>query len=196
MIVRGDGSCNTASVLSRHGFIPSGLIMYPRNIHSAAPNCTESRAFYLSIIESLPTSPIPVEDSDPVQEEIDIFTGSDGLMPSGIKNEDYDSKGDICFLEELPNNNLISLPEHESPNLDHQDNPSTPRPPPEPPDVKIRLEPDTTVINNFDVLNKDACFNLEEGVQIFLPFFTYPVNPPFLYSFGSEDTIFDPDIST
>nr|GEX70028.1 hypothetical protein [Tanacetum cinerariifolium] len=38
LIVRGAGSCNTASVLSGHGFIPFGLIMYPRNIPSAAPN--------------------------------------------------------------------------------------------------------------------------------------------------------------
>nr|GFA34183.1 hypothetical protein [Tanacetum cinerariifolium] len=38
LIVHGDGSCNTAFVLSGHGFIPSGLIMYPRNIPSAALN--------------------------------------------------------------------------------------------------------------------------------------------------------------
>nr|GEU53954.1 hypothetical protein [Tanacetum cinerariifolium] len=38
LIVRGDGSCKTASVLSRHGFIPFGFIMYHRNISSAAPN--------------------------------------------------------------------------------------------------------------------------------------------------------------
>nr|GFB99997.1 hypothetical protein [Tanacetum cinerariifolium] len=38
LIVRGDGSCNTASVLSGHGFIPFGFIMYPRNIPSAVPN--------------------------------------------------------------------------------------------------------------------------------------------------------------
>ncbi|GJS06953.1 hypothetical protein Tco_0363749 [Tanacetum coccineum] len=38
LIVRGDGSCNTASVLFGHGFIPSGLIMYPRNIPSATLN--------------------------------------------------------------------------------------------------------------------------------------------------------------
>ncbi|GJR17543.1 hypothetical protein Tco_0966070 [Tanacetum coccineum] len=153
-----------------------------------------------SIIESLPTSLIPV------QEEIDIFTGSDGLMTPGIENDDYDLEGDICFLEELPNNNLIPLPEHESPNLDHQDNPSTPRPPPEPPDVEIRFEPDTAVINNFDVLNKDACFNLEEGeidvlaniedddsfivvIQTFLPYLTYPVDSLFLFFSNSEDTI-------
>ncbi|GKF87111.1 hypothetical protein Tco_0257988 [Tanacetum coccineum] len=32
-----------------------------------------------SIIESLPVSPIPIEDSDPVQEEIDIFLIPDDL---------------------------------------------------------------------------------------------------------------------
>nr|GEV28722.1 hypothetical protein [Tanacetum cinerariifolium] len=38
LIVRGDGSCNTTFVLSGHGLILSGFIMYPRNIPSAAPN--------------------------------------------------------------------------------------------------------------------------------------------------------------
>ncbi|GJU44876.1 reverse transcriptase domain-containing protein [Tanacetum coccineum] len=124
---------------------------------------------------SIITSPIPV------QEEIDIFLGD--LIPPGVENDDSEDGDNSTFL-----------PEHELPNLDHQDKPSAPRPPPKPPDVKIRLEPDTAVINNFDVLNKEACFNLEEGVQIFLPFFTYPEDSPFILSFGSEDLVFDPDI--
>ncbi|GJU23902.1 reverse transcriptase domain-containing protein [Tanacetum coccineum] len=136
-----------------------------------------------SIIESLPASPIPVEDSDPVQEEIDIFLVPGDLIPPGVENDDSEDEDNSTFL-----------PDHELPNLDHQDNPSAPRPPPEPPDVKIRLEPDTAVINNFDVLNKDACFNLEEGVQIFLPFFTYPEDSPFILSLRSEDLVFDPGI--
>ncbi|GJZ33491.1 hypothetical protein Tco_0578927 [Tanacetum coccineum] len=138
-----------------------------------------------SIIESLPVSLIPVEDSDPVQEEIDIFLIPDDLIPPGVENDDSEDEDNSTFL-----------PEHESPNLDHQDNPSAPRPPPEPPDVKIRLEPDTAMINNFDVLNKEACFNLEEGVQIFLPFFTYLEDSPFILSLRSEDLVFDPGIST
>nr|GEY25613.1 hypothetical protein [Tanacetum cinerariifolium] len=32
-------------------------------------------------------------------------------------------------------------------------------------------------------------------IRIFLPYFTYPVDSPFLLSSGSEDTIFDPGIS-
>ncbi|GKC03862.1 reverse transcriptase domain-containing protein [Tanacetum coccineum] len=137
------------------------------------------------IIEALPVSLIPVEDSDPVQEEIDIFLVPGDLIPPGVENDDSKDEDNSTFL-----------PDHELPNLDHQDNPSAPRPPPEPPDVKIRLEPDKAMINNFDVLNKEACFNLEEGVQIFLPFFTYHEDSPFILSLRSEDLIFDPDIST
>ncbi|GJX24907.1 hypothetical protein Tco_0231203 [Tanacetum coccineum] len=33
-------------------------------------------------------------------------------------------------------------------------------------------------------------------IRTFLPYFTYPVDSPFLLSSGSEDTIFDPGIST
>ncbi|GKB41141.1 hypothetical protein Tco_0886083 [Tanacetum coccineum] len=130
-----------------------------------------------------------VECSDPEVDidEIDAFLAMEvssnfeegDLIPPGVENDDFEDEDNSTFL-----------PEHESPNLDHQDNPSAPRPPPEPPDVKIRLEPDTAVINNFDVLNKEACFNLEEGVQIFLPFFTYPEDSPFILSFGSEDLVF------
>nr|GEY09890.1 hypothetical protein [Tanacetum cinerariifolium] len=43
-----------------------------------------------TIIETLPTSSIPVEDSDSLREEIDIFIDTDDLMPSGIESDDYD----------------------------------------------------------------------------------------------------------
>ncbi|GJX26672.1 reverse transcriptase domain-containing protein [Tanacetum coccineum] len=39
-------------------------------------------------IESLPVSPIPIEDNDPVQEEIDIFLVPDDLIPPGVENDD------------------------------------------------------------------------------------------------------------
>ncbi|GKD34871.1 hypothetical protein Tco_1250380, partial [Tanacetum coccineum] len=38
LIVHGDGSCNTASIFFGHDFLPSGPIIYPRNIPSTAPN--------------------------------------------------------------------------------------------------------------------------------------------------------------
>ncbi|GKD12896.1 hypothetical protein Tco_1197303, partial [Tanacetum coccineum] len=81
-----------------------------------------------SIIESLPVSPIPVEDSDPVQEEIDIFLVSDDLIPPGVENDDFKNE------------------DNELPNLDHQDDPLIPRPPPKPPDVEKCLEPEAGIL--------------------------------------------------
>ncbi|GJZ59598.1 hypothetical protein Tco_0615414 [Tanacetum coccineum] len=101
------------------------------------------------------------------------------------------------------NNPLLELPEFESFHFD----PSFPRPPPEPPDVEISLiiETDAPVINNFDELNEDECFdpggdeiNVEDDdsfifvIRTFLPFLTYPVDSPFLCSFKNEDTILTP----
>ncbi|GKD07827.1 hypothetical protein Tco_1187512, partial [Tanacetum coccineum] len=48
-----------------------------------------------AIIESFSSSPIPVEDSDSLMEEIDLFLTPDDSMPPGIENDDYDSEGDI-----------------------------------------------------------------------------------------------------
>nr|GEX10376.1 DNA-directed DNA polymerase [Tanacetum cinerariifolium] len=98
-----------------------------------------------TIIETLPTYPIPVEDSDSFREKIDIFTSTDDLMPLGIESDDYDSEEDIHFLEELLSNDSILLPENESSEFDHHDEPSFSRPPPEPPNVKVffDFEPDS-----------------------------------------------------
>ncbi|GJZ86703.1 hypothetical protein Tco_0658313 [Tanacetum coccineum] len=144
-------------------------------------------------IESFSPSPIPVEDSDSFMEEIDIFLASDDSTPPGVES-DYDSEGDILFLEELLNNNLVPLSKYNHFTFD--------------------VEPDTTVKNDFDELNKDECFdpggeidvfaNVEDNdyfpftfiIRIFLPYLTYPEVSPLLLSTGSEDTIFDPDIST
>ncbi|GKC65350.1 hypothetical protein Tco_1097948, partial [Tanacetum coccineum] len=74
----------------------------PKDFH-AIPN---------TIIESLPTFSIPVEDSDSLREEIDIFPGPDDSIPPGIESDDYDSKG---------NDNSTSLPEFESFHVDYPD---------------------------------------------------------------------------
>ncbi|GKA63445.1 hypothetical protein Tco_0763051 [Tanacetum coccineum] len=50
-----------------------------------------------TILESLSPPPIPVEDSDSLMEEIDLFLDSDDSMPPGIENDDYDSEGVIRF---------------------------------------------------------------------------------------------------
>ncbi|GKC36724.1 hypothetical protein Tco_1049108 [Tanacetum coccineum] len=94
------------------------------------------------VIESFSPSAIPVEDSDSLMEEIDLFLTLDDSMPPGIKNDDYDSEGYIFFLEEFLSNDSLSLPINES---FHFDVPSSPRPPTKPPDDD-EIEPDTGVL--------------------------------------------------
>nr|GEV27409.1 hypothetical protein [Tanacetum cinerariifolium] len=94
-----------------------------------------------TIIEALPTSPIPIVDNDSLREEIDIFTDTNDLMPPGIESDDYDSEGDIHFLEELLSNDSIPLFENESSNFDHHDDPSFSRPPLKPPMLRFSLSP-------------------------------------------------------
>nr|GEX87336.1 hypothetical protein [Tanacetum cinerariifolium] len=64
-----------------------------------------------AIIESFSPSPILVEDSDPLMEEIDSFLASDGSIPSGIDSDYSDSKGDNLFLERLLHDDPIPLPD-------------------------------------------------------------------------------------
>nr|GEX72372.1 hypothetical protein [Tanacetum cinerariifolium] len=52
-----------------------------------------------AIIESFSPSPIPVNDSDSLMKEIYLFLTLDDSMSPGIKNDDYDSEGDIIFLK-------------------------------------------------------------------------------------------------
>ncbi|GKD37187.1 hypothetical protein Tco_1257394, partial [Tanacetum coccineum] len=82
------------------------------------------------------------------------------------------------------------------------------RPPPEPPDVKIYLhfEPDAPVIDNFNEDQRGSEINFSQNVEdddsftivirTFLLFLTYPEVSPLSCFTGSEDTIFDPGIST
>ncbi|GJS89369.1 hypothetical protein Tco_0772005 [Tanacetum coccineum] len=132
-----------------------------------------------SVIESLPVSPIPIEESEPTQEEIDIFLVPDDLIPPGVENDDSEDE-----VNELPN-------------LDHQDDPSIPRPPPEPPDIKKCFEPEAgiLIIKVFKGVSKPHDFMAD--ILPTLP--TLVSNLTFIssfFSFGSEDTIFDPGIVT
>nr|GEZ42298.1 hypothetical protein [Tanacetum cinerariifolium] len=86
-------------------------------------------------IKSFSPSPIPVEDSDSLMEEIDLSLTPDDSMPPGIENDDYESEGEILILEELLSNDSFSLSENES---FHFDISSSLRPPVKPPDDDIK----------------------------------------------------------
>nr|GEU95794.1 hypothetical protein [Tanacetum cinerariifolium] len=152
-----------------------------------------------------------------------------GRLTSIVMNDIFDNSTNdplleegYSFSEEFLSNDSISLPKNESSNFDHHDDLSFPRPPPEPPDVKVffDFEPNSgelisAVMNNIDELNEDECFNPVGGeinvfaniedddyfpfifvIRIFLPYLIYPEVSPLLLSIGSKDTIFEPGIST
>ncbi|GJW60918.1 hypothetical protein Tco_0110253 [Tanacetum coccineum] len=142
------------------------------------------------MLEYPSSSPIPVVDSEFLIEEVDTFLVPEDSIPPGIES-DFDSEGDIIFSNDLLNDDHILEYEH----------------------FTFDIEPDAPVINNFDELNEDECFDPGGGeidvsqnikdddsfafvVQTFLPYRTYPVDSPLLLSTGSEDTIFHPGIST
>nr|GEY40807.1 hypothetical protein [Tanacetum cinerariifolium] len=86
---------------------------------------------YDAAIESFSPSPIPVEDSDSLMEEIDLSFTPNNPMPPGIEEDEYDSERDVLIFEELLSNDSLSLPENES---FHFDIPSFACPPAKPPD--------------------------------------------------------------
>nr|GFA45824.1 hypothetical protein [Tanacetum cinerariifolium] len=94
-------------------------------------------------------------------------------LPIPVQDE-----GDIHFLKELLiNDSIIS---HELFDSSFEDNPSIPRPPPEPPDAKTDVGEEIAVV----IIDKDK---FDDDYQIFM------FNKVFsLLSAESEDTIFDP----
>nr|GFA79489.1 hypothetical protein [Tanacetum cinerariifolium] len=148
--------------------------------------------------------------NDPLLEEADLFLFDDSIPP-GIENIADDLEGDIRFLEEL----LIddSILSHELFDSNFEENPSIPRPPPEPPDDNFDLEPEeiSAVMEVID--DPDEHFNpggkifvstnneyvdyfpFMFVIRTFLPYLILPEISPLFLSAESEDTIFDLDIS-
>nr|GFA31576.1 hypothetical protein [Tanacetum cinerariifolium] len=126
-----------------------------------------------------------------------LFLATDDLMPPGIENDDYDSEGDIHFLEELLSNDPLSLPENESSNFDYHDDPSFPRPPPKPPDVEVffDFEPNTGVLTIKVVKGISEHCVLMPNILPTLPTLDPDLDfTPSYDSFGSENKNFNPGI--
>ncbi|GJX18905.1 hypothetical protein Tco_0221582 [Tanacetum coccineum] len=118
-----------------------------------------------------------------------------------IDSTEIDSIFDDLFLDLRKNLKLLSsdslpLPENESFSLDHFDDPSLPRPPPEPPDVEIcfNFEPDAGVVT------KKVVGDISEH-DVLMPNLLGPPPPPcpvfdLLLPFSSEneDKVFKPGI--
>nr|GFC70424.1 hypothetical protein [Tanacetum cinerariifolium] len=129
-------------------------------------------------VESFSSFQIPTQENEPHQEEIDVVSETDDVLPPS--NDDSD--------DEVDNRDLQS----EDSNLD---NPLLPLPPPEPPDKEFDFEIDfekeisveRNLIVKFECIDSRMKFDVENDVFNFIMFS--------LISAESKDTIFDPGIS-
>nr|GEX10221.1 reverse transcriptase domain-containing protein [Tanacetum cinerariifolium] len=140
---------------------------------------------------------------DPHQEEIDVVTITDDVLPPSIENEDSDEEVDV--VDVLRVDNFIQNSKHkysESEDSDF-DNPPVPPPPPEPPDEEFEIDfrNEIYVVRNtivkfecIDARVKFDVFNVENNVLSYFMFVIFDKEFSFL-SAESEDTIFDPGIS-
>nr|GEX94111.1 retrovirus-related Pol polyprotein from transposon 17.6 [Tanacetum cinerariifolium] len=124
-----------------------------------------------TIIESIPLLHIPVQDGNFQQEDIDIVTETDDVLPLSDENDD-----------DLSNDSLLEEDNSIPPGIENE-NPSIPRPPPKPPDAETDIGEEFQVV----MISKDK---FDDDSQIFM------FDKVFSLLFAeSEDTIFDPGLS-
>ncbi|GJY17159.1 hypothetical protein Tco_0388650 [Tanacetum coccineum] len=142
-----------------------------------------------------PSYPLPTKELN--FEELKVIKFD---VSMDFEDDYYDSEGDIIYLESLLIKDTIpNLPpevflDHDLRNLedklDKDDLKNM---------VKVfdpRIQKEIISLTFVRLPFKDRhYFSFTMVIRIFLPFLTYLVNSPFLLSSGSEDTIFDPDIS-
>nr|GEY49527.1 reverse transcriptase domain-containing protein [Tanacetum cinerariifolium] len=150
-------------------------------------------------VESFSSIPIPIQESDPHQEEIDVVTITDDVLP-----EIDDSDEEVDVVDVLRVDNSSSNYEHEySESKDcNFDNLPLPLPPPEPPDKEFVFEIDfrneisvvRSVIVKFECIDARVKFDVFNDFNDDLCYFIFVIfDKEFSFlSAESEDTIFDP----
>nr|GFA14969.1 reverse transcriptase domain-containing protein [Tanacetum cinerariifolium] len=130
-------------------------------------------------VESFFSLPISIQDSDPHQEEIDVVTITDDVLPLRIDNDDSDKKNEDFDFDNL----------------------SIPLPPLKPPDEEFDFESIFLVVRNtivkFECIDARVKFDVFNDENDDLSYFMFVIfDKMFSLLFAeSEDTIFDPGIS-
>ncbi|GKE17751.1 hypothetical protein Tco_1425328, partial [Tanacetum coccineum] len=109
-------------------------------------------------------------------------------------NDDYDSEGDILFLEELLNNDSPSLPENES---FHFDVPSSPCPPAKPPDddeIELDTGVFTKVVDDISDNSTRELYVHAPNVLLNLPTLSPMFDTLLPFSSKNDDKVFNPGI--
>ncbi|GJT48206.1 hypothetical protein Tco_0974363 [Tanacetum coccineum] len=129
-----------------------------------------------------------------------------------LGNEDKVFKPGILVYHAIHDKNLVTLEENLKENISSGTllvfkEPSFLLPPPEPPDECLNFEPNLVMKNvmlneDFYQSKKTLPLNVEDVdsftfiIWTFLPYFTYPEDSPLIFSFRSENFVFDPGIVT
>nr|GEZ26675.1 hypothetical protein [Tanacetum cinerariifolium] len=152
-------------------------------------------------VESFSLLPIPIQDSDPREEEIDVVTVTDDVLPPRVENKDSD--GEEVAVDVLRVGNSNSNSEHEYTESENSDfyNPPVSLQPSEPPDKEFDFEIEILVVRS--VIVKFECIDARVKFDVFndenddLSYFIFVMFAKefSLLSAESEDTIFDPGIS-
>nr|GFA42676.1 hypothetical protein [Tanacetum cinerariifolium] len=144
-------------------------------------------------VESFSSFPIPNQERDPRQEEIDVISVTNDVLP--LRD---DSDEEVVAVDVLRVDNLIQKSKHEYSESEDSnfDNPPLPLPPPEPPDKGFDFEIKISVVRN--VIVKFECINARVKFDVFndendvLSYFMFVIFAKefSLLSAESEDTIF------
>ncbi|GKE89910.1 hypothetical protein Tco_1567385, partial [Tanacetum coccineum] len=152
--------------------------------------------------------PSPLLDSDsPFTAEL-----SASVTLNSLGNEDKVFKPGILVYHAIHDKNLVTLEKNLKENISSGSllvfkEPSFLLPPPKPPDECLNFEPilvmKNVVLNgDFYQSKKTLYLNVKDVnsfrfiIWIFLPHFTYPEESPLIFSFRSENFVFDPGIVT
>nr|GFB65198.1 hypothetical protein [Tanacetum cinerariifolium] len=147
-------------------------------------------------VKSFSLFPIPIQESDPRLEEIDVVSITNDVLPPSVENDDSDKKVDT--VDVLRVDNFIQNSEHEYSESEDSDfdNPPVPLPSPEPPNKEFDFEIEILVVQNtivkfecIDARVKFDVFNDENNVLYYFMFKEFS-----FLSVENEDTIFDPGI--
>nr|GEY54170.1 reverse transcriptase domain-containing protein [Tanacetum cinerariifolium] len=133
-------------------------------------------------IESFSSLPIPIQDSDPHQEEIDVVAVTDDVLPPRVENEDSDGEEVAVDVLRVGNSNSNSEHEYSESEDPDFDNPPVPLPPLEPPDKEFDFDFEneisvvTSAIVKFECIDarvKFDAFNDENDVLSYFMFIIF-----------------------
>nr|GEX37702.1 hypothetical protein [Tanacetum cinerariifolium] len=139
---------------------------------------------------------ILIQENDPHQEEIDVVTVTDDVLPPSIENDDSD--GEVDEVDDLRVDNSIQNSVHEF--FESEDMIFDPvlLLPPEPPDkgfdFEIKISVVRSMIVKFECIDARVKFDVFNDENNYLSYFMFVIFAKD-FSAENEDTIFDPGIS-